>query len=141
MKILAVLPASIGGRLTMQSIFDGFVQNGAEIFVFDKLKDGEKNLLLLCKKNKFDFLVGYDFAGLKIKVDNNLKLKTINYFSDVIEDNHSGDYWRDYYKYLKEPDNYTFYWDEELYHEKKSDIKNIFYQPHFVNTDVYKNYY
>ena len=80
MKILAVLPASIGGRLTMQSIFDGFEQNGYEIFLFDKLSDDEKNIIELCKNNKFDFIVGYDFAGLKIKVDNNLPIKSINYF-------------------------------------------------------------
>ena len=34
MKILAILPASIGGRLTMQSIFDGFKLNGFDVFVF-----------------------------------------------------------------------------------------------------------
>ena len=140
MKILAVLPASIGGRLTMQSIFDGFEQNGYEIFLFDKLSDDEKNIIELCKNNKFDFIVGYDFAGLKIKVDNNLPIKSINYFSDVIEDNHSGNYWQDYYKYLNEPDNYTFYWDEELWKIKSKEVKNLFYQPHFVNTDVYKRY-
>ena len=56
MKILAVLPNSIGGRLTMKSIFDGFEQNGATLFYFDKLKDDEKNLVELCKNEKFDFL-------------------------------------------------------------------------------------
>ena len=140
MKILAILPASIGGRLTMQSIFDGFQLNGAEIFIFDKLNDDKKKLKNLCETQIFDFLVGYDFAGLKIKVDNNLNIKTINYFSDVIEDNHSGNYWKDYYKYLNEPDNYTFYWDKELYLSKKNEIKNFYYQPHFVNTNVYKNF-
>lgn len=140
MKILAILPASIGGRLTMQSIFDGFAQNGFDVFLFDKLKDDEKKLRQLCKEQEFDFLVGYDFAGLKIKVDNELQIKTINYFSDVIEDNHSGNYWQEYYKYLKEDDNYTFYWDKELYLEKKDEISNLFYQPHFVNTEVYKNF-
>ena len=63
-----------------------------------------------------------------------------NDFSDVIEDNHSGNYWKDYYKYLYEKDNYTFYWDKELFLEKKKEIKNLFYQPHFVNTEVYKNF-
>lgn len=139
MKILALLPASIGGRLTMQSIFDGFTQNGAEIFLFDKLKDDENTLKSLCKKQNFDFLVSYDFAGIKIKADNDLNIRTINYFSDVIEDNHSGNYWKEYYKYLNDNDNYTFYWDKELYLKKKSEIKNLFYQPHFVNTEVYKN--
>ncbi len=140
MKILAILPASIGGRLTMQSIFDGFKLNGFDVFVFDKLKDDEAKLQDICRFQKFDFIAGYDFAGLKIKVDNNLDIKAINYFSDVIEDNHSGNYWQDYYKYLNEPDNYTFYWDRELYLQKKSEIKNFYYQPHFVNTEVYKNF-
>ena len=140
MKILAILPASIGGRLTMQSIFDGFELNGAKILIFDKLKDDELILQNICDKNKFDFIVGYDFAGLKIKIDNGLNIKSINYFSDVIEDNHSGNYWEKYYKYLQETDNFTFYWDQELFLQKKSEIKNIFYQPHFVNTNVYKNF-
>ena len=140
MNILAILPNSIGGRLTMKSIFDGFEQNGATLYFFDKLKDNEKYLIELCKKEKFDFLVSYDFAGIKIKADNNLTIKTINYFSDVIEDNHSGNYWSDYYKYLFDDDNYTFYWDKELFNIKKKEIKNLFYQPHFVNTDVYKNF-
>jgi len=140
MKILAYLPASIGGRLTMQSIFDGFTQNGAEVFLFDKLKDDDKSIVEVCNSQKFDYLVSYDFAGIKLKVDNDLRIKTINYFSDLIEDNHSGNYWQEYYKYLTEPDNYTFYWDKELYEQKKSEIKNLFYQPHFVNTEVYKNF-
>ena len=122
MKILAILPASIGGRLTMKSIFDGFELNGFKVFTFDKLKDDESKLKDICKEQKFDFIVGYDFAGLKIKIDNNLDIKAINYFSDVIEDNHSGNYWQDYYKYLNEPDNYTFYWDNELYLQKKDEI-------------------
>ena len=117
MKIFAVFPLSIGGRLTMQSIFDGFAQLGYEIFLFDKLKDNEKIIKNVCQNEKFDFLVGYDFAGLKIKVDNKLDIKTINYFSDVIEDVHSGAYWQDYYKYLNSPDNFTFYWDKELFHQ------------------------
>jgi spore maturation protein CgeB len=45
----------------------------------------------------------------------------------------------DYYQYLKEDDNYTFYWDRRLTELKKNEIKNIFYMPHFVNTAVYKN--
>jgi len=139
-KILAILPASIGGRLTMQSIFDGFKLNGARLFVFDKLKNDEKLLPEICSKEAFDYIVGYDFSGIKINVDNNLNLKTINYFSDVIENNHSGNYWQDYYKYLYEKGNYTFYWDKELYSKKKNEINNLFYQPHFVNTDVYKNF-
>ncbi|MCQ2957467.1 MAG: glycosyltransferase [Candidatus Gastranaerophilales bacterium] len=140
MKILAVFPNSIGGRLTMKSIFDGFEQIGAEVFYFDKLKDDETKLPKLCRKEKFDFLVSYDFAGIKINVDNKLKLKTINYFSDVIEDNHSGNYWVDYYEYLFKNKNYTFYWDKELFEIKKEKINNLFYQPHFVNTEIYKNF-
>lgn len=140
MKILAVLPDSIGGRLTMQSIFDGFALNGAELFFFDVLKDDINNLLKAYRSKEYDYLVSYDFVGLRLKVDNNLDIKTINYFSDVIEDNHSGNYWQDYYKYLYEDDNYTFYWDKELFLEKKKEIKNLFYQPHFVNTEVYRNF-
>ena len=57
-KILAILPNSIGGRLTMQSIFDGFQQNGYDIFLFDKLKDDESKLKNICLQEKFDFLRG-----------------------------------------------------------------------------------
>ena len=41
-KILAILPISIGGRLTTSSIIDGFRQNDCEVKVFDELFD--KNL-------------------------------------------------------------------------------------------------
>lgn len=140
MKILGILPESIGGRLTTSSIFDGFIQNNHEVVVFDKLFDTNEKFIEIINNNKFDYLAGYDFAGLKYKVDYNLDIKTINYFSDVIEDNHSGNYWQTYYNYLKDDDNYTFYWDEELYKQKKSEIKNLFYMPHFVNTDIYYNF-
>ena len=56
----------------MRSIFDGFEQNGVEVFCFDKLKDDEGFLSVLVDKEQFDYIVGYDFAGLKIKIDNNL---------------------------------------------------------------------
>ena len=38
-KILAILPISIGGRLTTSSIIDGFRQNDCEVVVFDELFD------------------------------------------------------------------------------------------------------
>ncbi len=140
MNILGILPESIGGRLTISSIFDGFVQNGYSLTIFDKLFDKPEKFSEIVKENHFDFIIGYDFAGLKYKVDYSLNIKAINYFSDVIEDNHSGNYWQDYYKYLNTDDNYTFYWDEELYKLKKPEIKNLFYMPHFVNTDIYYNF-
>lgn len=140
MRFLGILPHSIGGRLTTQSILDGIVQNGYELDTFDELKGDDKVLLELAESKKYDFLVGYDFSALKLKSAKNLQIKTINYFSDVIEDDHSGRDWQCFYSLLKDNDNYTFYWDEELYKRKKNQIKNLFYQPHFVNTQVYKNY-
>ena len=80
-RILAILPVSIGGRLTTSSMIDGFRQNGCEVVVFDELFD--KNLQEVLK-GEYDFIAGYDFSGLKIKVDNGLKIPSINYFSDDI---------------------------------------------------------
>ena len=133
-KILAVLPESIGGRLTMSSIIDGFEQNDCKVTVFDELFD--KNLKQLLRR-KFDYICGYDYSGLKIKVDNNLEIPSINYFSDDLRSNTSGPDWEKYLPYLEEDDNYTFYWDKVL--TSYENFKNITYLPHFVNFDVYKD--
>ncbi len=133
-KILAILPVSIGGRLTTSSIIDGFRQNGCEVIVFDELFDKDLAKLL---KDDYDFIAGYDFSGLKIKIDNNLKFPSINYFSDDIRSKASGEEWEKYLPYLEESDNYTFYWDKVL--TEYENFKNIFYLPHFVNFEVYKD--
>lgn len=136
-KILGILPHSIGGRLTISSVFDGFKQNGYDVEIFDELK--QENFLDFIKDKTYKFLVGYDFSGLKLKVDNNLNIKTVNYFSDVIENKTSGvqDEWEKYLPYLSEEGNYTFYWDRELAEQSK--IKNLYYMPHFVNMEIYKD--
>lgn len=133
-RILAILPVSIGGRLTTSSIIDGFRQNGCEVVVFDELFD--KNLPEILK-GEYDFIAGYDFSGLKIKVDNNLQIPSINYFSDDIRSRTSGDEWEKYLPYLEEEDNYTFYWDKVL--AGYENFKNIHYLPHFVNFEIYKD--
>ena len=131
LKILGILPHSIGGRLTISSIFDGFLQNGYDIKIVDLLKD------FSVPDEIFDFIVGYGFSAIKFNKENNLNLKTINYFSDVIETSAAGSGYDLYRNCLYEDGNYSFYWDREL--TKKSDYKNLFYMPHFVNTDIYKN--
>ena len=133
-KVLAILPISIGGRLTTSSIIDGLRQNGCDVTVYDELFD--KNLKKVLK-NKYDYIFGYDFSGLKIKVDNKLDLISLNYFSDDIRSKTSGPEWEKYLPYLEENDNYTYYWDKEL--TKYEGFKNIFYLPHFVNFDIYKD--
>lgn len=133
-KILAILPVSIGGRLTTSSIIDGYKQNGCDVTVYDELFD--KNLSQVLKK-KFSQIVGYDFSGLKIKVDNNLQIPSVNYFSDDIRSKTSGPYFREYLPYLEDNDNYTFYWDKVLCDYEN--IKNLHYMPHFVNFEVYKD--
>lgn len=133
-RILAILPVSIGGRLTTSSMIDGFRQNGCEVVVFDELFD--KNLKELLN-GEYDFIAGYDFSGLKIKVDNNLQIPSINYFSDDIRSRTSGDEWEKYLPYLEEEDNYTFYWDKVL--TEYENFKNIHYLPHFVNFEIYKD--
>ena len=134
-KILAVLPESIGGRLTTSSLIAGFEQNGCDVTVFDELFD--KNLSEVLKTD-YDYIAGYDFSGLKIKIDNNLKMPSINYFSDDMRSNTSGKEWEKYLPYLENNDNYTFYWDKQL--TEYENFKHIYYLPHFVNFDIYKDF-
>ena len=131
MKILGILPESIGGRLTTSSILDGFTMLGHSVTIFDELKDSYQ------LSNDYDLIVGYDFSALKIKKDNNLTMKSVNYFSDEIRNRTSGPYWQELLSELDKDDNYTFYWDRELIKQEK--FKNIFYLPHFVNTNIYKS--
>ena len=132
-KIFAILPKSIGGRLTTNSMINGFVQNGCEVDIYDELFD--KNLSYFLSK-KYDLMVSYNFSGLKIKIDNELKIPCINYFSDVIETKTAGDEWKKYRPYLAKDDVFTFYWDREL--TKKEPFKNLDYLPHFVDFEIYK---
>lgn len=136
-RILALLPESIGGRLTMTSLFKGFERCGFELTLLDVLGDAA-NKIKEIKLEEYDFLVSYDFVGIKFKIDYNLNIKTINYFSDVIESDCSGKYWMDYHGELAKPDNYIFYWDEKLTKEAKN-IANIVYLPHAVDIDTYRN--
>ena len=131
LKILGILPHSIGGRLTVSSIFDGFVQNGHCIKIIDLLND------FSVPDENFDFIVGYGFSAIKFNKEHNLNLKTINYFSDVIETPAAGSGYDLYKECLYNDGNFSFYWDREL--TPKADYKNLFYMPHFVNTDIYKN--
>lgn len=131
LKILGILPHSIGGRLTISSIFDGFVQNGHSIKIVDVLKNDTLPL------SDFDYIMGYGFSGIKYNIENKLNLKTINYFSDIIEASTAGSGYDLYRNELYKGENYSFYWDRALC--EKSDYKNLFYMPHFVNTEIYKN--
>lgn len=131
MKILGILPISIGGRLTTSSILDGFRQLGHTVVVYDELKD---NYSL---ENNYDLIVGYDFSPVKLKRDNNLSMKCVAYFSDEIRNRTSGPHWKELLENLERDDVYTFYWDRELV--KQENFKNLFYLPHFVNTEIYKN--
>ena len=134
-KILAILPISIGGRLTINSIIDGYRQNDCDVTVYDELFDNDLKKIL---RRKFSQIVGYDFSGLKIKVDNKLDIPSVNYFSDDIRSKTSGPYWEKYLPYLEDKDNYTFYWDKAL--TSYETFKNIHYMPHFVNFDIYKDF-
>lgn len=131
MNILGILPISIGGRLTTSSILDGFRQLGHTVVVYDELKD---NYSL---ENNYDLIVGYDFSPVKLKRDYNLSMKCVAYFSDDIRNRTSGPYWKELLEDLDRDDVYTFYWDRELV--KQENFKNLFYLPHFVNTEIYKN--
>lgn len=135
-KVLAILPISIGGRLTTNSIIDGYKQNGCDVIVFDELFD--KNLKKVLNENTFHQIVGYDFSPLKLKVDNGLKVPCVCYFSDDIRSKTSGSEWKKYLEYLDDDDNYIFYWDKIL--TSYENLKNINYLPHFVNFDIYKDF-
>ena len=123
------MPESIGGRLTTSSIKDGFVQNNYDIDIYDELYTNKLNFDF---KN-YKYIVGYDFSPIKFKIENNLTIPTIAYFSDVIREKTAGVGYLKYNKYLKNNDIFVFYWDREL--AKKEDI---FYFPHFVNCEIYK---
>ena len=133
-RILAILPVSIGGRLTTSSIIDGFRQNNCDVTVYDEIFDEMTDELL---DSDYDYIAGYDFSGLKIKIDNKLKMPSINYFSDDIRSRTSGPEWEKYLRYLNDDDNYTFYWDKVL--TGYENFKNIHYLPHFVNFEIYKD--
>ena len=135
-SILAILPVSIGGRLTTNSMIDGYKQNNCNVIVFDELFDN--NLAKILKDNTFHQIIGYDFSPLKIKIDNNLKIPCVCYFSDDIRSKASGPEWEKYIKYLDDDDNYIFYWDKVL--TSYENFENIHYLPHFVNFEIYKDF-
>jgi len=131
-KILGIMPHSIGGRLTTSSILDGFKENDFEVIIFDELKQNNFSEFL---NETYDFIVGYDFSPIKLKIDYNLNFPCIAYFSDVIEQKTSGVGYLEYNKFLNNSDIHVFYWDREL-----AKNTNFYYLPHFVNTKIYKNY-
>lgn len=138
-KILALLPESIGGRLTITSLFKGLEQCGMELTWIDKLDAKTIDSIKELEMDEYSFIVSYDFAAIELKKQLGLNIKTVNYFSDVIESNFSGANWNDCYKELEDKDNYVFYWDKELTEQVDETIANIHYLPHAVDTDTYKN--
>ena len=131
-KILGIMPHSIGGRLTTSSILDGFKLNNYEVIIYDELKNDDFSNFL---NSNYSYIVGYDFSPIKLKIDYDLNFPCIAYFSDVIEDKTSGIGYVEYNKFLNNSDIHIFYWDREL-----TKVTNFHYMPHFVNTNVYKNY-
>ena len=59
-RVLAILPISIGGRLTTGSIIDGLHQNGCDVTIYDEIFD--KNLKDVIKQ-EYDLIAGYDYSG------------------------------------------------------------------------------
>ncbi len=137
LKVFVIQPVSIAGRLIVSSITDGIRQSfgdKAEITVFDELFGGDIAPFL---NRDYDIITGYDFSPAKIKVGSGLKAKCVCYFSDNIDSKTSEPEWEKYFDYLYKDDIYTFFWDRELI--KKYDFKNLYYLPHFVNFEVYKD--
>lgn len=137
-NILAILPHSIGGRLTASSIIDGFVDNGFNVVVFDELKQQMQDFESIILKKSFDYIVGYNFSAIHLANKYNLNCKIINYFSDEIDKKQAGIGFENYIEFLNAPNVYTFYWDKTLCEKIKSQINNLFYLPHFINTNIYK---
>lgn len=129
-KVLAIMPISIGGRLTTSSIIDGFKFNGFEVDIFDELVQ-EKFVI----DEDYQYIIGYDFSPVKFKIDNKLNFPCVAYFSDVIQKETSGIGYKEYYKYLENKDIFVFYWDREL---SKKEGWN--YLPHFVNCEIYNDF-
>ena len=117
----------------MNSIIDGFKQNDCQVTVYDNLFG--KNFSEILEKN-FNYIAGYDYDAIQIKVENNLNIPAISYFSDDIRSKTSGPDWETYLPFLEEKDNFTFYWDKVL--AGYETFPNFHYLPHFVNFDIYK---
>ncbi len=117
----------------MNSIIDGFKQNDCQVTVYDNLFG--KNFSEILEKN-FNYIAGYDYDAIQIKVENNLNIPAISYFSDDIRSKTSGPDWETYLPFLEEKDNFTFYWDKVL--AEYETFPNFHYLPHFVNFDIYK---
>ena len=136
LNALVIVPVSIAGRLIVSSITDGLKQNELfhiNIFSYDELYESDLKKVL---DKKYDFIIGYDFSPLKIKMDNGLDCKCLCYFADDICSKTSGPEWDKYYRYLGRDDVYTFFWDREMI--KDYDFANLYYLPQFVNFEVYK---
>ena len=131
-NVLAILPHSIGGRLTTSSIIDGFKLNNFEVIIYDELYQNNFEKYL---NQKYDYIIGYDFSPVKLKIDYNIEFPCIAYFSDVITSKTSGEGYIEYFKYLKNPDVHIFLWDRQMAQEGGYN-----YFPHFVNCDIYKNF-
>lgn len=138
-KFLGILPESIAGRLIISGLLDGFEKIGYQVYRFDQLKQSLKEFKNIVGKDKYDFLLSYNYTALEYRAYLNLNIAVINYFSDVIESDLAGKKWQKYYKELKTPSTYTFYWDKKLTGELQKKIHNINYLPLFVNTDIYRN--
>jgi spore maturation protein CgeB len=138
-KILAFLPESIGGRLTMTSLFNGFKRLGFDLKILDKLQSGVFEQVKLLDMSEYDFMISYDFVAVEFKTELGLDIKTVNYFSDVIESKTSGSYWQKYYEKLSDSSNFVFYWDKKLCQRSGENIANLYYLPHAVDVDIYKN--
>ena len=55
-NILAILPISIGGRLTTSSLIAGFEQNGCCVTVYDELFENNLEEVLL---GQYDYIAGF----------------------------------------------------------------------------------
>lgn len=132
LNALAILPVSIGGRLTTSSIIDGLKQNNINVTVFDELYDELNDEII---NSNYDFIIGYDFSPLEFKLKHSLNSKCLCYFSDDIQSKTSGPNWESLYKELNRDDIFTFFWDRKAI--SKHNFKNIYYLPHFVNFDLY----
>lgn len=138
MKFICILPESIGGRLTMNSLFIGFQKNGYAVKILDILDSSFESSLKEINLSEYHYIFSYDYTGIVINNKYNLNMPVISYFSDSIQSTLSGKSWNKHFLELKKKTNYTFCWDYYETNHLKKELQNLYYLPHSVDTDIYR---
>lgn len=137
-KLIAILPQNITGRIIISGLIEGFKSHRVEVDIFDHLTTNFKELYL--DSSLYSYVLGHNYSAIEFKKITKLDLKTISYFSQTINPGKVNKEFLPLYQMLKKDDSYSFYWDQSFTERSKKQIKNLYYLPLFVNTNIYKNY-